>query len=513
MKSIINEKLLDAEILLEILGNKMPIEDEARTLHKQTYGCYYIDNKWTYNAYINRLNRFIADNNLGANIQIERIWSPLIIEEDGSEYYVKNKIIVQNLNIQSKRNFGVSFEQLGISESFPEGSILSRDEYKGGLYIEFRNNLFTHDTNFKGNPLINIGMSDYARLSFKNNVFENVDVNLDANYNNCFVHFINNKFFNRHITLVGVHEKVYPAIGRLSSNGYGIKVEVQSRLFNSRRLKERLNEIDFPKDAFPEIKSRLNEKITTGEVRLSDVLAYFIHRDNKLALCPEDIDYIETRNAILSFRDNEINSITVGGKRLYFFGKNKIKKISTSAYSEYLYYGPYNILDKERQFDFHHKTIFIALKEDAIRRKDRTQELVFNREVLRFEQSLLKKERKSFVTLKDKSRKDRFILTFNRVSNNYGLDWTRSVYCMLIVNLIFCLPFFGVNYSFSDSTSDILNTIGMFFEFLIPTKSIGSVTGLKHFNKIWEAFNLVKNVFIAAFIYQALNAFRRYKNT
>ncbi len=513
MKSEKKHKNIEAKLLLKIIGNRMPRKSEENEEHFKNYGNYYSDGNWDYHAYIRRIKDLVEKEQLNEHFQFTEIKRAEIIEEDGTEYFVKYRIRIQNLNILCHTH-GVTFDSLGINECYPVDSTLSKDEYKGGIYIDFTNNHFSRDPIYNGNPYLNIGLSENARLNFFNNTFKEVDFYLNANYDNCFVHFAKNNFKNRHITVAGASEYLYPNGSGYASEGYRIGHDIQSKLFKSKRLSERINEIDFPGKNYKNVESELAKKIDNDEsVNNSDILEYLIDQDKKISVRPEDLEYGKDKNTIISFRDNEINAIQIGGQKLFFFGKNVINKISTGHLSENIYYGPYNILDKERQFGIHHKALFIALKEDAIKRKDRSQELIFNREVLKCEQNLLRKERKTFKWFWDKSRKDRFILAFNSRSNNFGLSWTRPIAWMIGINLVFFSIFFSQISTFSFYKNDILHTIGMFFELLLPTNSISKVTGLEEINKIWEALNIIKNIFLTALIYQILNAFRRFKNT
>jgi hypothetical protein len=408
---------------------------------------------------------------------------------------------------------GFSFHSLGIDERYPTNSILVKDIYKGGIYIEFTDNIFARKPEFNGNPYINIGLSDDSRLKFTNNLFQEVDLYLNANFNNCFIHFINNTFKNRHVTVSGASEYLYPHGSTYASEGYRVLPNMQSKLFKSQRLTERINEIDFPGKSFKNLEAELIRKVEAdAPIDNTDLLKYIIDKEKKIIVRPEDVEFGRDKNTIISFRDNQINTIQIGGQKLFFLGKNKINKISTGSLSESIYYGPYNILDKERQFGIHHKSVFIALKEDAINRKDKSQELIFNREVLKCEQNLLNKERKAFKWFWDKSRKDRFILMFNSKSNNFGLSWTKPIAWMIGLNLVFFIILFSQISSFSLEVNVVLNSIGMFFELLLPTNSVSKVTGLDEINKAWEALNIIKNIFLTALIYQTLNAFRRFKN-
>ncbi|WP_420551217.1 hypothetical protein [Tenacibaculum aiptasiae] len=506
-------KEIDDKLLSEIISSRN-LNANEQSIHTQKYHEYYSRNlhggiQWDYNAYIRKIKGLINQNDLKDNFEFIQLVKAEVIEENGREYFVKYKICIKNLKILCASE-GFSFKNLPISENYPINSTLVKHQYKGGVYLSFENNEFVRKPGFNGNPYINLGLSKYGKLNFFNNKFIDVDLYLNANYDDCYVNFSNNEFDNRHISL-GAATEGDDTHGLKSSN-WRLTNMVFGKLRASKTFERRINN-----DGFIKAREKFYEKIKDEkieDIKNKDILEYLLELDSKLNINHNDVEFVYS-NVVFSFRDNKINVINIVGKKLFFFGKNEINKMETTDSSEDLYFGPYNILDKEKNHVYHHKALFIALKEDAIKRKDKSQELIFNREVLRCEQSILKSEKKSFKWLfRDKSWKDRVLLNFNEKSNNFGLSWVRPIFkWMLISNLIFIIPFLLFHYDFSWSLSNAFNTVGMFVQFLLPTNTIEKVTGLNNVNKIWEAFNIIKNVFLAAFIFQALIAFRRFKNT
>ncbi|MFD2567342.1 hypothetical protein [Pseudotenacibaculum haliotis] len=497
-------KEIKSELLIEI------IQHDSNTDYFKSYHTYFseLENKstrWDYNAYIRKAKALINDNGLDNFFDFKLNTKPEIIDENGYEYFVKYKILIKNLKIACNSE-QIKLHSLVIDEKYPEDSNLMKDQYRGGIYIEFKNCEFVSiKSNY--NSYVNIDLGQNARLTLTKNKFHNVDFYLNANYNNCFVHFDSNKFYNRHLTISGAVNN--DGTHGFRSNSWSISGELAGKLYAVKRLERMVN-----KNGYDKKHSELIAKLEKKEnISNNEILDYLIASDNKYRINYSDIEYSQSKNTIVSFRNNEINKIQIGGQKLFFLGKNEINKICTSHLSENIYYGPYNRLDKEKQYGIHHKELFIALKEDAIRRNDKSQELIFNREVLKCERQLLKKESANFKWYWDKTRKDRIILTFNRLTNNYGLSWIVPIFWILGLNLLYCFFFFGFNYRLSLSWENFFNTLGMFSEFLLPTNNVEDITGIKNLNKGWEAANIIKNIFLAAFIYQTLRAFRRFRNT
>jgi len=527
---------IDFKLLSEIIGHKALLEPEETSEHFKKYHEYYsptsIDSvQWDYDAYIRRIRALIEDHNISEHFHFDLLKSPEIIPENGQEYFVKYKITIKNLKLLCGVE-PIVFDQLVINESYPSNSRLSKHQYKGGVYIEFANCNFVQSKKYAGNPYINLDLGSDCRVNFRNCVFENVDLYVAATKDNCFLSFVKSIFKNRHITIGGgididIKESV------LGSDGFHIKSEIQTKLQKLGRLEERLNEEKFHNKVY-QIENEIIELLENGKQIPEELFVkYKINSNKKIRLNTDDIEFSKDKTVIISFRDNEINEINFWGKKFFFLGENKINKIISQENPLGIYYSPYTKLDTTGQYARHHKPIFIMWKKIVRENGDNTQELIFNRELLKCEKQILKEESKSFGLIKNKTYKDRFVLWFNNISSEYGLNWIRPVLLVLFVNFGFSCLYFILNSSMDLSLSKIIDTVGSFigfnspayitsetilnsigksFELLLPTNSIAKVTGNTGINRIWEAGNILKNILNAALIYQALIAFRKFKN-
>lgn len=107
---------------------------------------------------------------------------------------------------------------------------------------------------------------------------------------------------------------------------------------------------------------------------------------------------------------------------------------------------------------------------------------------------------------------DRFILWFNKNTNNFGLDWFKPLFLIIITNSIFYLIFSLSNFQVTNfSWNNFFINLGFFSQFFIPINTIEKIFGnYENINRGWEFINLIKNILIGVFLYQGIQAFRKY---
>ncbi|WP_143764413.1 hypothetical protein [Cognaticolwellia mytili] len=502
---------VDADLLSKLISNDSN-RNQKKDWSQENHEYYSINEKnsfqYDYESYIRRLRKLSMEENFDSNIDFHQLVEPEIIEENNYKYLVKYRITIRNMIVKCRRNQFI-IHGLGMDEMIVEGSVLSKDQYKGGIYLCFENVLFEPLVPDKNSHIV-VSLGDDCRTHFESCVFDDVDLYFKADGKNIFAHFVKNKFLNRHTTLNGAAN--YETERGYSSNNYRIKAESQSKIYAANRLCEFVYQNEMKDDVYSKLAIETMNKIESGDdINQNDVLAYFIDQDRRVKIDSNDVEYAGNKSVIISLRDNIVSELKIGGKSFYLIGKNKIDKITMNSSPEHIYYGPYNELDKLGVNARSHKSILIYWKEYALRSKDKSQELILNREIMKAERHLLRFEKTSSCFPFDPSSKDRFILWFNEFSSDFGTNWFRPVYIIMTLNLIFVAVLFGgLGYSLNTSLPVILDTIGMYFELVLPTKSVADVLKVEDLNRGWEALNIVKNIIASAFLYQMVVAFRKY---
>ena len=511
------------ESFTEIIGNDSERNQEQEWFSENIEYYSKLPNDscvWDYNAYIRRLNSLVSSAGLDANFELEELIEPELIRENNVEYLVKYRICISNLIIQCGFGGNALLHQLGMDEKAVEGSNLSKDVYKGGIYLQFNNVIFSQSKK-NGNHYCQFVLGSNARIDFEKCVFRGVDLYLSAQEECNYVYFRDTKFDNRHITIAGgsVHER---RTGH-GSNDYSISPEIIAKKAAAKRLTRKINEdeksitysgllksISEDSDART-VDEYLEGKIRANDVNVRDILFYLVNADQRIEVDQNDVSYSREKVAVISFRSCEIVDARIGGQKIYFVGKNSIEKVSNISNAENVYFGPYNILDKKGLNVRHHRPMFVARKEYATKTNDRALELISNRELLRIERHILREERGSSFNILSPALIDSFVLWFNDKINDFGMNWFFPVSLIFITNLAFSIILFcGLGYELDLSPASIFNTIGMYMELLIPTNRVETVLGNRDLNSGWEGLSIIKNILTSIFLYQAVVAFRKY---
>lgn len=495
--------VLENKVINEPSGRKEFLDDNFKW-----YSIHDGDkHRWDYDSYIRRLNNYITDNNLEKNIVIEKLEEAETIKESDKEYLVKYKIFVKWLNIDCKKYSNIDFMPLLCDEYKKNKLKTFAEKYKGGIYIVFENNLFYTSINNYYSYLYMI-LGENAKIVFINNNFT-IDLYLSATQDNTHLSLISNKFDNRHVTISGA-KKSNEGI-TYGSNGWFLKDSIYAKYIRKKRFERSIN-----KD-HSSFLSDIKDKLKDDNVDISDLLKYLISSEEKISVGIDDIVYKEKISNI-QIKDNEFIKLAVLNNGFYLKGKNIIKKFEVSMDFYQVYFGPYNVVDIEGRYPRQHKRIFADMLSKSILNKDKSQEILFRREIMKcdrviFEEEIPSQYRGLSRIKHDKSRADRFVLWFNHVSNDFGMNWYKPIYIILGINLIFSLcVYYFLGYEISLKLSDIFRTLGEYSSFLIPTNSVSKVLEIPNLNKGWESINLLKNVLFSVLIYQSITAFRKYSS-
>ena len=141
------------------------------------------------------------------------------------------------------------------------------------------------------------------------------------------------------------------------------------------------------------------------------------------------------KNNVVRIIDNRFINLNISGKINFFFtGKNKIESITSESTPFNIQWGRCQTLDKKSEHVASHKNLFLTLKADAIKKHDRFQELFFNREIMKLENKLLKKEEQDWSIYQD-----RFVLGIGWAFSDHGTSWSRPIYWLFGINSIYTI--------------------------------------------------------------------------
>ena len=105
---------------------------------------------------------------------------------------------------------------------------------------------------------------------------------------------------------------------------------------------------------------------------------------------------------------------------------------------------------------------------------------------------------------------DRLTLWLNKISNLHGESWVRAFFWILVLGLIFYLPYlYSIGCLFPPGKFDF-NLIGYYFEFLNPAHKFNFINEGNIANGLTVFIDVVWRIIVAYFIYQFISAFRKH---
>ncbi len=519
-------KEIDFKEFKNIFNNDWTEHDQAEWREKNNqYYSTVADNthKWDYDAYIRRLQTLILEAGLDDNIDFKKLLKPEIITEESSEYLVKYKVCISDLIIKCDRDNMLCLHPLSTSEKINGESHLVKDKYLGGIFLVF-NNITYLTKDRSSNHYININLGPAARIDFNRCVFDDVDLYISAQEERNYIYFQNTEFKNRHVTINGGSNS--EKRNGQGSNSYSISPDLIAKKAAAKRLTKLITEkeSDFDGNNFlrllesaskgnkvASIEDYFNNKISRGNPDIRDLLLYQMSQDQRLEVVQDDVLYTNKKTAIICFKKCTITKVVTYGGKIYFIGENRIETISTKSSPEDVYFGPYNSLDELGAYARIHRPMFIAWKEYATKTMDRSLELILNRELLRIERHLLKEERKGSSFFISLSLVDSFVLWFNDVSSDFGMNWVKPLLFILFINLIFSIGLLlSLGYELNITFPNAFHNFGVFMELLSPLNSVSDILGENIAAKGWEGLNIIKNIVASVFLYQVIISFRKY---
>ncbi len=492
---------------LNCMDSYEPLELEEATLYKYKYK--------SPNDYINNLEKFISKNGLSKNITVQAEYKE---ESDKNSLILKYTININDLTIILEEGRISSLCLVAMPYLNREDN---KDTVLSNLHsavINFQNNIFTCSNTI----LLSSNKQDYSEwmtfslmgdicISFDNNVFKRINCALDLLEG---IHnFAKAYQFNR--------LNILQAIDGDKGNGMNMvgHLVASPRIILRHKVSKELG--NMADDQLQSIKVFLEVHKITGNPNDQEQ----IDDKDKIYLTPEDVAFVNKSHVIIN--NNEIDKLSLGlPMRVTFEGKNKMECISrwvgdnidpfynSDAHNKNdlgfdIFWGPYNQVDKNGNHVKENIEFFLYLKDRAIANKDKSQEIIINRELTKCDAHLIKNERWR------ESFQDKLILLFGRVASDHGVSLIRPFFGLLCLNVLatafVVLPFH----------EQLLNwtSIGyIFIETLNPISSIGSSIEekpieevIKGAGKLWVSLiNALQKLGFALMAYEFIRVGRRF---
>ena len=395
-------------------------------------------------------------------------------------------------------------------------------------HLVLENNLFKYDTSDGGeNTYIQFILRNNSYLTLKKNVFKFVDLGcfLHSNQYN-FLNLTKNKLKQNYLILVSYADKGHR--GARGGEFWAVDGDFVSDSSGIKKLEEFINHA-VDRDEYEKLEN-LTLKIEGPERHdTKDLLDHDYYNKKQIKVSRDDLLPIPN-NSYIKVKDNTIQKLSTRvSTSAEIVGKNKIDAvISGTRGNEYtfepetkiediasnLYWGAYNKVNSKAGFALGNLGFFLSLKNRAIARKDKHQESIINRELLKCEEALRKDEPIS------KSWQERLIFWFGRFASNHGKSLMRPFLIILIGNLFVAamiIQFFPNIFSWDIFPQIYLTLFNPLSWNLLNPASMGLISSIGNLGvKIEDIpsglllINLIQKAFLYLLIYELIRVGRRF---
>ena len=428
-----------------------------------------------YNLFIELLQFLIKEINLEDNILVEPLKDKVFIESGGTKRF-KHKITVQNIEINVGGVLLLSFLQRFHREGGEYPTDLPKvteNKFSDGLFICFKKNIFK--SGIKGHSWMNLSVDRDHYLELMDNTFDQVDLYVGANafvgqHSEIFCNFKNNIFDNRHLT-IGCY-------GEESSMAANHEIILPSDMVKKLRNIEQMK--DFLKSKYP----------TTENIELK----------------PEYVEILKTNNKThLILNDNQINTLNIAHFSVFLQGANQIKKLPIHPREIDIYWNEKTIIDPKGEHIYHNRDFLIELKKKFKSKEDSLQERLIQREIIKCEAKILKKEGLM------SAWQNKLIMFMSGFISNYGISWIRPLVLLFIINLILSYVAHAyMNYYYGLELNSLCY---VFFESLNPTSNLRDTIFVADSSNTYLALSII-NIFHKLFFgmaaYETIKIVRRF---
>ena len=429
----------------------------------------------SYNFFIELLQFLLKKTNLEDNILIEPLNDKVFIESGGTKRF-KHKITVQNIEISVGEGFLLSFLQRFQREDeqyIADLPKVTENKFSDGIFICFKKNIFR--SNITGNAWMQLSVDRDCYLELIDNTFDRVDLYVAGSVctwqnSEIFCNFKNNLFDNRHLTIGCYGEENLMAVN---------------------------SETTLPSDTVKKMR-KMNQR--------KDFLKRKYPKTENIELKPEYLNILKTNDKLhLILNDNQINTLNIEHFSFFLQGVNQIKKLPIHPREIDIYWNEKTIVDPEGEHTYHNRDFLIELKKKFKSKEDSLQERLIQRELIKCEAQILKKEGLM------SAWQNRFIMFMSGFISNYGISWFRSLLLLFSLNLsLSLLAHIYINYYHVEKLNSLFY---VFFESLNPASNLRDTIFVTDSNNTYTSLSIINifhKVFFGMAAYETIKIVRRF---
>ena len=240
--------------------------------------------------------------------------------------------------------------------------------------------------------------------------------------------------------------------------------------------------------------------------QMKDFLKRKYPKTENIELKPEYLEILKTNDRIhLILNDNQINALNIERFSVFLQGANQIKKLPTHTREIDIYWNEKTIVDPEGEHTYHNRDFLIELKKKFKSKEDSLQERLIQRELIKCEAQILKKEGLM------SAWQNKFIMFMSGFISNYGISWIRPLVLLFIINLILSYVAHAyMNYYYGLELNSLCY---VFFESLNPTSNLRDTIFVADSSNTYLALSII-NIFHKLFFgmaaYETIKIVRRF---
>ncbi len=219
----------------------------------------------------------------------------------------------------------------------------------------------------------------------------------------------------------------------------------------------------------------------------------------------------------IELENNIISAIKCPANARVNFNKNTIDKLDIFEAEKdgnfSIRWTPNQRIDLEKKHTATNRESFIVLKERAIKKSDKFQETVLNREIIKCESVLFEQE--------NASRQDRFIMLFGELVSKHGVSWLIPLAWLFSINLSLTFIAFWIAREYStweyptsiaEEYSIYWNFVEVFLEMLNPLSNLAETMKplMVGDNVAISIINVFQKPILAVLIYELIRVMRRF---
>lgn len=357
------------------------------------------------------------------------------------------------------------------------------------LYVEFVDCKFTTKNEFKARVFVLVGYN--VALMFKRCRFEGVDLQLGPA--SLDVSVLSNLISIADCVFLGCGISLHiDASLKSIHDGCSLENDWAKKVRSAKKFEIDLN-YTHNEEIFKMVR---DEAAGDGKLPYVKVLLKSMQR---MAVDPKYMVALE-ENYVLRINECKMESFSMcGAGKVFFRGRNHIKKISTNSVPSNVYWGQNQKVDTEGKNPHYNKKFFLMLRENAIEKSDKRQVLILDREVRICDYYITKEE--PFLV----SFEDRFIYQFTSIISNHGISWFRPIVLLLSFNVLLAyIVLISIGYDY-----EVINILDLSVRLLNPIANVSTYM-VDDSGFLSPLLNVLHKAVMGLTAYDLIKTFRRF---